>query len=269
VAGKLFVLLPPSEAKTPGGSRVAKKGSFDDELGNARLTVVQSLLRDIETSSTKRRELLLNARGSLMERGIEATRELSEGRARLLPAWKRYSGVVWSHLDPSTLALPLRRRVLIPSAIYGITTGEDRIADFRLKMNIGVGALGTMATYWRPLLTPVLSTHTRRATVVNLLPKEHESALDFDALRATCTVVTVHFVDESRGTTVGHDAKATKGVLARRLLDEGLASLSSFEWQGWRADLRDGEIHIVAPPLTFKAAREQEGKTTPTRVVTK
>lgn len=266
MAGKLFVLLPPSEAKTPGGARVVRKGSFDDELANARLTVVHSLLRDIESATTKRRELLLNARGPLMERGIEATKELSDGRTRLLPAWKRYSGVVWSHLDPSTLALPLRRRVLIPSAIYGITTGEDRIGDFRLKMNIGVGNLGTMATYWRPLLTPVLGAHTRRATVVNLLPKEHESAIDFDALRATCTVITVNFVDESGGASVGHDAKATKGVLARRLLDEGLASLSSFDWQGWRADVREGEVQIVAPPLTFKAAREQQEKSSPTRV---
>ena len=269
MAGKLFVLLPPSEAKTPGGSRVMKKGTFDDELANARLTVVHSLLRDIESAPTKRRELLLNARGALMERGIEATKELADGRARLLPAWRRYSGVVWSHFDPSTLALPLRRRVLIPSAIYGITTGEDRIADFRLKMNVGVGNLGTMATYWRPLLTPVLAAHTRRATVVNLLPKEHESAIDLDALRSTCTIITVNFVDESRGVSVGHDAKATKGVLARRLLDEGLTSLSSFVWQGWRADVRSGEVSIVAPLLTFKAARDQEEKSAPTRVFEK
>lgn len=265
MAGKLFVLLPPSEAKTSGGSRVVKKGSFDDELADARLAVVHALLRDIEAAPTKRRELLLNARGPLMERGVEATRELAKGRAQLLPAWKRYNGVVWSHLDPSTLALPLRRRVLIPSAIYGITTGEDRIGDFRLKMNIGVGTLGTMATYWRPILGPVLAAHTRRATVVNLLPKEHESAVDLDTLRATCKVVTVAFVDETRGATVGHDAKATKGVLARRLLDEGLASLSTFEWQGWRADVRNGEVQIVAPPLTFKAAREREENSRATR----
>ncbi|MEO9181058.1 MAG: peroxide stress protein YaaA [Acidimicrobiales bacterium] len=265
MAGKLFVLLPPSEAKMPGGSRVAKKGSFDDELAGARLVALDSLLRDLDSAPTKRRELLLNARGPLMERAIEATKELAAGSARLLPAWKRYSGVVWSHLDPATIALPVRRRILIPSAIYGITTGEDPIADFRLKMNIGVGSLGTMATYWRAHLTSVLSAHTRRATVVNLLPKEHGSAIDFDALRATCTVITVAFIDESRGVIVGHDAKATKGVLARRLLDEGVESLSSFEWRGWRADVRDGLVHVVAPSLPFKAVRKREQLSDTTR----
>lgn len=249
----------------PGGSRVAKKGSFDNELADARFVVLDALLRELDSAPTKRRELLLNARGLLMERGIEATKELAGGRARLLPAWKRYSGVVWSHLDPVSLELPLRRRILIPSAIYGITTGEDRIADFRLKMNIGVGNLGTMATFWRPRLTPVLGAHTRRATIVNLLPKEHESAIDLDTLRTTCNVITVAFVDESRGVTVGHDAKATKGVLARRLLHEGVKSLTSFEWQGWRSDVRDDQIQIIAPPLTFKAAREQERKPIATR----
>ncbi len=249
----------------PGGSRVEWKGSFDDELAEARSVVLNALLRELDSAPAKRCELLLNARGPLMERGLEAAKQLADGTARLLPAWKRYSGVVWSHLDPATLPLPARRRMLIPSAIYGITTGEDRIADFRLKMNIGVGALGTMAAYWRPLLAPVLSPRTRRATVVNLLPKEHESAIDLDALRATCNLITVTFVDESRGASVGHDAKATKGVLARRLLREGVESLPSFEWQGWRADVRDDQVHIIAPPLTFKAAREQEKKCLTTR----
>lgn len=256
MAAKLFVLLPPSEAKTPGGTRVTKTGAFDAALAHPRSVALNALLANLESGPTKRRELLLNARGSLMERGIEATKELADGRARTLPAWQRFSGVVWSHLDPSTLAPPLRRRILIPSALYGLSAGDDRIADFRLKMNIGVGTLGTMASYWRPLLTPVLARHTRRATVVNLLPKEHESSIDFDVLRATCDVVTVTFVDESRSATVGHDAKATKGVLARRLLEEGLGSLSDFEWQGWRATIHEGHAYVVAPAMTFKAARE-------------
>lgn len=182
-----------------------------------------------------------------MERAFEAATLLASGRARVRPAWQRYSGVVWSHLDPASLSPGARRRILIPSGIYGLTTGEDRIADFRLKMNVGVGTLGTMASYWRARLTPVVAAHQKTATIVSLLPKEHEAALDLGTLARSRGVLRVVFSDEAGGARVGHDAKAVKGILARTLLLQGLAPLETFEWQGWRARRRDGEFHIVAP----------------------
>jgi cytoplasmic iron level regulating protein YaaA (DUF328/UPF0246 family) len=131
--------------------------------------------------------------------------------------------------------------------VYGITTGEDRIADFRLKMNVGVGSLGTMGSFWRSRLTPILAAHVKTAPLVSLLPKEHEMAIDLDELSKSRKVVRVVFSDDGGSATVGHDAKAVKGVLARALLLEGLGVLASFEWNGWIAQFRDGVTHIVAP----------------------
>ncbi len=245
VPAPLLVLLPPSEAKTPGGTMRAGVGAFDEALGDDRRRVIDALIQTLNESTTRRHEILLNARGALLERAMAATRHLADDRVPRLAAWQRYSGVVWSHLAPASLAPSLRRRVLIPSSLYGITTAEDRIADFRLKMNVGVATLGTMATYWRPRVTPALAAHARRSTIVNLLPLEHESAIDMDELTRTRRVVRVQFIEGVGG---GHDAKAVKGVLARTLLHEGLEGLSNFEWQGWRSVPVNGEFQMVSPP---------------------
>jgi hypothetical protein len=36
-------------------------------------------------------------------------------------------------------------------------------------------------------------------------------------------------------------------VLARRLVEQGIASLETFEWEGWRAEQGLGSVRIVAP----------------------
>jgi cytoplasmic iron level regulating protein YaaA (DUF328/UPF0246 family) len=72
-------------------------------------------------------------------------------------------------------------------------------------------------------------------------------AIDLDALGKSRTVVRVVFRDDGGSATVGHDAKAVKGVLARALLVEGLDVLSTFEWNGWTAQHHDGVTHVVAP----------------------
>jgi len=222
-------------------------GAFDSALEEDRRLVIEALIATLNGSSARRQEIVLNARGPLLERALDATRHLADHRVPRMAAWQRYSGVVWSHLAPATLEPAQRRRILIPSSLYGITTGEDRIADFRLKMNVGVASLGTMSTFWKPKVTPVLAAHAKRSTIVNLLPLEHEAALDLEELARTRRIVRVQFIDGEGGTTVGHDAKAVKGILARTLLTEGLDSLSTFEWQGWRSVPFEDAFHIVSP----------------------
>jgi cytoplasmic iron level regulating protein YaaA (DUF328/UPF0246 family) len=222
-------------------------GTFDEALGDDRRRVVEALVASLDGSTTRRQEILLNARGPLLERALEATRRLADDRVPRLAAWQRYSGVVWAHLAPVSLEPTLRRRVIIPSSLYGVTTAEDRIADFRLRMNVGVAPLGTMASFWKPRVTLVLATHAPRSTIVNLLPLEHEAAVDLGELSRTRRVIRVQFIDGAGGATVGHDAKAVKGIVARTLLLEGLDALTNFEWQGWRSTPSDGAFLIVSP----------------------
>jgi cytoplasmic iron level regulating protein YaaA (DUF328/UPF0246 family) len=247
VSAKLFVLVPPSEAKSTGGSHTSRVGSFDDGLQIPRRIVVGALRELLLSAPAPLLERTLNVRGPLLDRALKSLAAVVEGRALLKPAWKRYTGVVWSHLDASSMTPGQRRQILIPSGLYGLTTAMDPVAEYRLKMDVGLAPLGTMAKFWRPILAPVLAEHVGRATMVNLLPSQHSGALNFDVLAQHSRIVNVDFIAANGSRAAGHAAKAVKGVLARRLIDHGLHALSDFEWEGWSRDRRGGEIRILAP----------------------
>ena len=250
---RLFVLVPPSEAKSLGGVRHARPGAFDEVLGNARQSALDALSRLLASDDPRSWERVFRVRGPLLERALGATTLLVAGRATLWPAWRRYAGVVWVHLDPSTLTIGERRHLLVPSGLYGLTTAADPIADYRLGMDVSLPPLGNLAAYWRPHLTAVMSDHVRRSTVVNLLPGQYANGIDLGALSEHCRVVDVAFVSADGSGVAGHDAKAVKGVVARRLVRQGLSCLEDFEWNGWHSEHVDGTVRLRAPRETIKA----------------
>ncbi len=240
-----FVLLPPSESKVSGGRLPTATGYFDESLATAREQVraaLASLLRDASPEEVSR---VLKVRGALLERAVASSRLIVEGVAPTLPAWQRYSGVVWSHLEPLTLSEEQRSRVLIPSGLYGLSTGTDEIADYRLTMKVNLGDLGNVASFWRPTLARALE-GIDGATFVNLLPKEHDGAMRLATLQQE-RILTVSFLRHGGEGIAGHDAKAVKGVVARRVLDEGLEAVDGFRWKGWRGRIHRGHHEVRAP----------------------
>ena len=250
----LVVFLPPSEAKVPGGDAVRADGRFDAALRRSRREVALALYDFVRSAPPERLATTLNARGPLLKRAVSAAKQIATHRAPLLPAWQRYSGVVWTHLDPSTLSEEQRSRLLVPSGLYGLTSSDDLIADYRLRMNVGLPGLGNVGTFWRTRLVAALSSCPPSTTFVNLLPKEHESALDLELLGNTSDVVNVMF-SQRGGAAAGHDAKAVKGVLARRLLQDGIGVLESFDWHEWRVSHEDGAVTIVGPQVARAGVR--------------
>jgi cytoplasmic iron level regulating protein YaaA (DUF328/UPF0246 family) len=240
-------LIPPSQSKARGGRRSNKKGVFDDALAGPRHEVLNALQDFLSTATAKERATTFNAPGPLLERATSAMRDFESAKVPLLPAWRRYEGVVWTHLDPSSLEPAQRRAILVPSALYGLLSCNDPIADYRLKMNATLAPLGTLARFWRPALTSVLEQRSLNRTIINLLPQEHTASVDFSALSRCRRVIHVHFVAADEGRAVGHDAKAVKGVLARRLLVEGSDVLDSLNWQGWRARREGNDVFVTAP----------------------
>ncbi|MGC8510851.1 MAG: peroxide stress protein YaaA [Acidimicrobiales bacterium] len=234
-----FVLLPPSQAKQPGG-RVARAGdSFGAELGAARDQVREALADVVVRASPSEGERVFAARGATLERASVAARALAEGRAPVRPAHERYCGVVWTHLEASSLTPAQRRRVLVPSGLYGVTSAQDLIADYRLTMSVDLTPLGRLDAFWRGPVSAVVADATRASTVVTLLPREHARALDPAVLAAASRVIDVAFVTPDGARAAGHAAKAVKGVLARQLLEDGVAALEDFAWRGWRVGRRD------------------------------
>jgi Peroxide stress protein YaaA len=167
--GPPLVLLPPSEGKSPGGRRGNARDRFAPELREPRTTVLEALTKVLATASESEKSKILRVRGELLERAVVATQRLIDDAAPLLPAWKRYSGVVWEALDPSTLAPAVRARILVPSALYGITSAQDYIADYRLGMQSSLPGVGNLARFWRPLLTDLIRPSRRGTMVIDLL----------------------------------------------------------------------------------------------------
>jgi hypothetical protein len=221
--------------------------SFAAELAEPRAQVLAGLANIVADSDQMGRSRVLGVRGELFERAMEATTELVDGVARVLPAWKRYTGVVWAGLDPATMTPGDRRRILVPSGLYGITTAADPVADYRLRLVVALGPLGRLSRFWRPTVTAALMARTRGRVVVDLLPAEHAAAVDFAALAESCRVIRVRFVAPDGARAVGHEAKTAKGRLSRLLFDEGLTAVPRFRFDGWRAELTGDEVTVVAP----------------------
>ncbi len=211
----LVILLPPSEGKAIGGSGAWKprQGEFGRTLGAPREALIGALTR-----AGGGTEAVLGVRGSHLARAKVANRSLVG--AATLPAWQRYTGVVWDHLDIASLTPTQRSRALqslvVVSGLLGAVRADDRIPDYRLKMGARLAPFGLVAGWWHDHLSDVLNDAFADRVVIDLLPNEHRRAFtpDVDRLR---DYVRVGLFEKS-GKVGGHDAKAAKGRLARHLI---------------------------------------------------
>jgi cytoplasmic iron level regulating protein YaaA (DUF328/UPF0246 family) len=245
----VLLLLPPSEGKAVGGRGAWREasGTFGDRLADRRRFLAAALVADLGEADPVVCRRLFGADGPLADRAIDAARALAAGASPAWPAWRRYTGVVWVHLDPASLPAAARRRIVVPNAATGLARGDDLVPDLRLKFSVSLGGTGRLDRWWQPALTEAVATHGR-GPIIDLLPTEHAAALDLAAVAERRRVVRVTFVDDDGAGAVGHAAKAVKGTLARALLLDGIAAAAAtFRWEGWRATRLGDEIVVRAP----------------------
>lgn len=218
------LLLPPSEGKAPGGDGPpwrAAPGAFP-ELDADRETVrdaVRAALADDPAAAGR----LLGARGPLLARALLDWDELDA--APTLPAAARYSGVVWSALDPPSLDRGARRRVasrvLVPSGLWGLLAATDPVPAYRLRMGVAVPPLGTLSAWWRPRVTPLVDARAGGGWIIDLLPAEHAASLDAGLLTSSRLLRVALMEDDGAGgrRAAGHAGKHLKGLLARAIIE--------------------------------------------------
>jgi cytoplasmic iron level regulating protein YaaA (DUF328/UPF0246 family) len=245
----MTILLPPSEGKAAGGEPATSPGRFDEELGRSRAAVIKSLKRAVKDSDEVAAKKLFGATGFLLERAIECAKSSGEESAPTLPAWQRYEGVVWTYLNPSSLTSAQRRKILIPSGLYGLNRGDDLIEEYRLTMNVSLPGVGNVGTFWRDWVREALT--RTRGPIVSLLPTEHLAVIDEKDPALHGRFNHISFVGANGLKAAGHDAKAVKGVLARSILDEGVEVLTKFQWMGWKTRQVGSHWLVVAPATRF------------------
>ena len=201
----MLLLRPPSEGKTPGGTDpwTTDSGRFGVALHELRTTVNNALVNpDVPLPAGARR-----------------TNPVS------LPAYQRYSGVVWKHLSPATFTDETFRRacdqVAVVSAVGGLFAFADPVPEYKLKVGASFREVGSVAKLWQPQLGAFINEELRRVThdgqrfVIDLLALDQAAAVRRPEGLPWYRVELLG----PGGQRSGHNGKAAKGRLARALLD--------------------------------------------------
>ena len=133
--------------------------------------------------------------------------------APALPARDIYTGVLYAALDLPTLPASMQRRFVIISAQYGAVRPGDRIATYKREID---------ARRWRPLLESELAKAAGRGVILDCRSATYVAAWRPSGALAERTAH-VSVVREAAGkrTVVSHDAKKTRGEVARFVAETG------------------------------------------------
>jgi cytoplasmic iron level regulating protein YaaA (DUF328/UPF0246 family) len=205
----VLVLLPPSETKASGGDGPALRL---DSLAHPDLTPVRRKLIDELVALAGDVPAGLAALQLSERRRGELERNASLWTASTLPVLRRYTGVLYVALDPSSLRPSQLARLAVASALFGLLSAEDAIPAYRLSADSTLPALGSVRSVWRPVLGPVL------AGIAGLVVDLRSGG--YTALAPVPDAVTVQVISEDdRGQrrAVSHHNKSHKGRLARLL----------------------------------------------------
>ena len=234
----MFVLLPPSEAKRPGGAGPA----WRDVLGDAsRLFGTGTALDDVrlklltEVAELSARDPATAAAALKLPAGAVAdacARNATVLDAATLAALDRYTGVVYEGLDVATLPTRARRAaersVLVFSGGLGVVRGGDLVPWYRVPASARLPVAGTVSALWREALREPLTALLDGEFVVDLRSSDY-AALWRPDRRANCGVVAVRVLQRRRvgrkriEQVVSYHSKLVKGRLARALIESAAA----------------------------------------------
>ncbi|MFI7696298.1 YaaA family protein [Nonomuraea sp. NPDC049655] len=247
----MLILLPPSEGKAAEGSGPPLGELSFPKLDRARKRVVTALIR-----ASKRRDAA-QVLGLTPGLAGEAAKNTALKTAPTLPAADLYTGVLYDNLGLNTLDDAARARaeesVLIFSGLWGVLRVSDRVPPYRLSMGVSLPPLGGLAAYWRTHLAKELD--RMPGLVVDL-----RSATYAGAWQPGDRSVSVRVFRD--GKVVSHMAKATRGEIARVLLQQEEAPgtpgelAKTLDNLGWTVDLAEParpnrpwllDVHVTDP----------------------
>lgn len=204
----VLILLPPSEGKASEGNGPAVGELSFPPLDKARKRVRTALKR-----ASKRRDAL-EVLGLTPGLAAELDKNLALDTAPTLTAAELYTGVLYDNLSLATLGPDATKRaeerLLIFSGLWGVLRITDRIPPYRLSMAVNLPPLGGLAAFWRPAITKELD--RLPGLVIDM-----RSGTYAGAWKPGDRSVSIRIFKD--GKVVSHMAKATRGEIARALLD--------------------------------------------------
>ena len=210
----VFVLLPPSETKSIGGTGppLDVEALQFPELAAARELLINAVTHLCTDLPAARSALAVAA-----SKDAEITATASLRSTPTMPAMLRYTGVLYEALDVPGLAPSARgraaARLLITSSLFGMVAGDDEVPAYRLSAGSTLPGLPGLPAFWRPQLTAPMAKLDR--PVVDL------RSAAYAAFAPIADAISVRVVTENAAgqrSVVSHFNKATKGLLARALV---------------------------------------------------
>ncbi|GAA3160345.1 peroxide stress protein YaaA [Planomonospora alba] len=227
----MLILLPPSEGKAAAGDGPALDLSALSFPSLPRRTALDALSALCERPEA--RSVLGLSEGL----GHEVARNRRLRTAPTLTAAELYTGVLYDNLGLASLSAEAGARaaesLLIFSGLWGLLRTTDRVPPYRLSMGVKLPPIGNLAAFWRRALTPLLDEEP--GLVVDLRSSTYAAAW-----RPGDRAVAVRVLKD--GKVVSHMAKATRGAVARSLLESGADPRSPDELAKLLGDLG----HVVA-----------------------
>lgn len=209
----MYVLLPPSEGKSGEPGKTNFRAACP-ELVQDTLPVLEYLAA--LTPAARRKVYGV----STAEKAAAAhARNLEALDAPGIPAIRRYTGVVYGHIDYPTLRRKsvARKRLLVVSALFGLIDGDTPIPDYKLPIN------PWLARHWKPISHQRLAARAKGKPVLDLLSQSYNGALEYPLL------ITVDFRVQGGKKAAGHFGKAIKGRFVRWLLENDIKKVGDFE----------------------------------------
>jgi cytoplasmic iron level regulating protein YaaA (DUF328/UPF0246 family) len=218
----MFIFIPPSETKAfPRDAAPADLGSLAlPELAPTREALRDALVRLCRGPAAKARETLGLSEG-LSGESVH-NRDIMNAPAG--PAAAVYTGVLYDALDLPTLRHRgvILDHVLIFSGLWGVVRPGDRIPHYRCSAGVKLPKVGSVSTAWRKALREPLAGHVAEDLVVDLRSGAYAGLW---TPGANAVAVRVLHEREVAGVVkravVSHFNKATKGRIARALLESG------------------------------------------------
>ena len=220
------ILIPPSEGK-------AKVRSLDILFRDTNFKFAKYTQQIVDLLNLIENEDLTSVYGTSQEKAIMFHRQNQDVfNSKCVPAIERYTGVVYNHIDWSTLnpkaRTYMKKHIIIFSGLFGLLSPNTMIPDYKLKMNVL-----SLKSLWGP----IISDHLKDEDIIfDLLPQVHRKAY-----KPNKNTVQIDFLVRTKGKTsaAGHFGKAVKGQFIRFLASNQITNMNDFkdfEYDGFKWD---------------------------------
>ncbi len=218
------ILIPPSEGK-------AKVRSLDILFRDTNFKFAKYTQQIVDLLNLIENEDLTSVYGTSQDKAIMFHRQNQDVfNSKCVPAIERYTGVVYNHIDWSTLNPKaknyMKNHIIIFSGLFGLLSPDTMIPDYKLKMNVL-----SLKSLWGPIISDSLKDED---IIFDLLPQVHRKAY-----KPNKNTIQIDFLVRTKGKTsaAGHFGKAVKGQFIRFLASNQITNMNDFkdfEYDGFK-----------------------------------